>query len=77
MPLHYGKIFGIVALLTSLAFVLWQVGLGFFAGETFDKPAALPQAEPPLVQVAARLTRAVPWDRGSWCLAEAARSDAI
>ena len=51
MPLHFGKIFGIIALLTILAFVLWQVWIGFFAGETFDKPAALPQAEPPLVQM--------------------------
>lgn len=52
MPLHYGKIFGIIALLTILAFVLWHVWIGFFAGETFDKPAALPQAEPPFVQMA-------------------------
>ena len=52
MPLHFGKIFGIIALLTILAFVLRQVWIGFFAGETFDKPAALPQAEPPLVQMA-------------------------
>ena len=42
MPLHFGKIFGIIALLTILAFVLWQVWIGFFAGETFDKPANIP-----------------------------------
>ena len=52
MPLHYGKIFAIIALLTIVAFVLWQLWIGFFAGETFDEPAAPPHAELPLVQTA-------------------------
>jgi hypothetical protein len=57
MPLHYGKIFGIIALLTILAFVLWQLWIALFAGEAFEQKAT-PHAEAtpltqPLVQTAA------------------------
>jgi len=52
MPLHYGKIFGIVALLTILAFVLWQLWIAFFAGEAFDEKVSPPHAEAPLVGMA-------------------------
>jgi hypothetical protein len=52
MPLHYGKIFGIIALLTILAFVLWQLWIAFFAGEAFDEKVAPPHAEAPLVGMA-------------------------
>jgi hypothetical protein len=47
MPLHYGKIFAIIALLTIVAFVLWQLWIGLFAGETFDEKAIAPHAEAP------------------------------
>jgi hypothetical protein len=49
MPLHYGKIFGIIALLTILAFVLWQLWIALFAGEAFEQKAT-PHAEAPLTQ---------------------------
>jgi hypothetical protein len=52
MPLHYGKIFGIIALLTILAFVLWQLWIALFAGEAFDKKVAPPHAEAPLIEMA-------------------------
>ena len=52
MPLHYGKIFAIIAILTIVAFVLWQLWIGLFAGETFDERIAPPHAELPLVQAA-------------------------
>jgi hypothetical protein len=63
MPLHFGKIFGIIALLTILAFVLWQLWIAFFAGEAFDEKVNTPHAEAPILQIAhladgARLTRA-------------------
>jgi hypothetical protein len=45
MPLHFGKIFGLHALLTVIAFVLWLLWGSIFAGETFDKRAASPHAE--------------------------------
>ena len=45
MPLHFGKIFGLLALLTVIAFVLWLLWGSIFAGETFDKRAASPHAE--------------------------------
>lgn len=47
MPLHFGKIFALIALLTIVAFILWQLWLAIFAGETFDKAALLQQADPP------------------------------
>ena len=46
MPLHFGKIFALIALLTIVAFILWQLWLAIFAGETFDKAAELHQANP-------------------------------
>jgi len=52
MPLHYGKIFGIIALLTILAFVLWQRWIALFAGEAFDEKVSRPHAEAPLVEMA-------------------------
>ena len=45
MPLHFGKNFGLLALLTVIAFVLWLLWGSIFAGETFDKRAASPHAE--------------------------------
>jgi hypothetical protein len=45
MPLHFGKIFGLLALLTVIAFVLWLLWGSIFVGETFDKRAASPHAE--------------------------------
>jgi RmlD substrate binding domain len=47
MPLHYGKIFTIIVLLTIVAFVLWQLWIGLFAGETFDEKAIARHAEAP------------------------------
>ncbi|MGA8690280.1 MAG: hypothetical protein ACLQF1_02700 [Methyloceanibacter sp.] len=52
MPLHFGKIFAFIALLTVLAFVLWLLWGSIFAGETFDKKAALPDALPPVTVLA-------------------------
>jgi hypothetical protein len=52
MPLHYGKIFAIIAILTIVAFVLWQLWIGLFAGETFDERTAPPHAELPLMEAA-------------------------
>ena len=52
MPLHFGKIFIFIALLTVAAFVLWQLWLAIFAGETFDKHAELQQAKPPAILIA-------------------------
>ncbi len=40
MPLHFGKVFAFVALLTVAAFVLWLLWGAFFEGETGDDPAA-------------------------------------
>jgi hypothetical protein len=48
MPLHYGKIFAFIALLTIVAFVLWQLWIGLFAGQTFDDKAIAPHAEAPM-----------------------------
>ena len=36
MPLHYTKIFSIIALVTVVAFVLWQVWISVFEGQTFE-----------------------------------------
>ena len=61
MPLHFGKIFAFIALLTVAAFVLWQLWLAIFSGETFDKPAELLQAEPPATLLAfANLRHGIP-----------------
>ena len=48
MPLHYGKLFGLIALITIGAFILWQLWVAFFAGETVEapEPAALYQTLP-------------------------------
>jgi hypothetical protein len=48
MPLHFGKIFALIALLTIVAFVLWQLWLAIFAGVAFDKAAALHPAGSPV-----------------------------
>ena len=37
MPLHFGKIFGAIALLTVAAFVLWLLFTTFFATEQADE----------------------------------------
>src|SRR4029079_4825824 len=37
MPLHFGKIFGAIALLTVAAFVLWLLFTTFFATEQADQ----------------------------------------
>lgn len=37
MPLHYGKVFAAIALLTIAAFVLWLLFTTFFATEEADK----------------------------------------
>ncbi|HEX2447254.1 MAG TPA: hypothetical protein VHK26_03590 [Methyloceanibacter sp.] len=37
MPLHYGKIFAAIALLTVAAFVLWLLFTTFFATEQADQ----------------------------------------
>jgi hypothetical protein len=41
MPLHFGKIFALIALLTIVAFVLWQLWIAVFAGETVEKRTGL------------------------------------
>jgi hypothetical protein len=48
MPLHYGKLFGLIALITIGAFILWQLWVAFFAGETVEapEPAALIETLP-------------------------------
>lgn len=40
MPLRFGKVFALVALLTVAAFVLWLIWGSFFEGETVEEPAA-------------------------------------
>jgi hypothetical protein len=52
MPLHFGRFFAIIALVTIAAFVLWQLWRAIFAGETFDKPAGLRHTEPPVTLLA-------------------------
>jgi hypothetical protein len=37
MPLHFGKIFGAIALLTVAAFVLWLIVTTWFATEEADQ----------------------------------------
>ena len=70
MPLHFGKIFAFIALLTVAAFVLWQLWLAIFSGETFDKPAELLQAEPPatLLAFANQDTGSAVEDRDLWAM---------
>jgi hypothetical protein len=46
MPLHYTRIFSIVALLTVIAFVLWLVWISVFEGQTFDEATSAPPAPP-------------------------------
>jgi hypothetical protein len=50
MPLHYTKLFAIIALITIAAFILWQIWVGFFAGDTVEQPepAAFHHAIPDL-----------------------------
>jgi hypothetical protein len=52
MPLHFGKIFALIALLTIVAFILWQLWLAIFAGVAFDKAAELHQTNPPAAHLA-------------------------
>jgi hypothetical protein len=54
MPLHFGKVFGFIALLTVAAFVLWLIWGALFEGEeaTQERPAALPSVTAPAVQLA-------------------------
>jgi MFS family permease len=44
MPLHYTRIFSIIALLTVIAFVLWQVWIAVFEGQTFEEVTSTPSA---------------------------------
>ena len=44
MPLHYTKIFSIIALVTVIAFVLWQVWISVFEGQTFEEVTSTPPA---------------------------------
>jgi hypothetical protein len=44
MPLHYTKIFSIIALVTVVAFVLWQVWISVFEGQTFEEVTSTPPA---------------------------------
>lgn len=44
MPLHYTKIFSIIALVTVIAFVLWQVWISVFEGQTFEEVTSPPPA---------------------------------
>ncbi|MFO7478148.1 MAG: hypothetical protein R6X03_07375 [Methyloceanibacter sp.] len=37
MPLHFGKVFAAVALITVAAFVLWLIATTFFATEEADQ----------------------------------------
>jgi uncharacterized membrane protein len=55
MPLHFGKVFGVIALLTVAAFVLWLLWGALFEGEEADQehPASLPSVTAPAVQLAA------------------------
>ncbi len=48
MPLHYTKLFAIIALITIGAFVLWQLWVAIFAGATVEapEPAALHETVP-------------------------------
>ncbi len=41
MPLHFGKVFALIALLTIVAFVLWQVWIAVFVGELVETPTGL------------------------------------
>ncbi|ODA68084.1 hypothetical protein A7A08_01254 [Methyloligella halotolerans] len=41
MPLHFGKIGALIAIVTITAFLLWLMFGAFFAGETVDEDAAL------------------------------------
>ena len=47
MPLHFGKVFAFIALLTIAAFILWQIWVAFFVGESVEEPepAALYQGQ--------------------------------
>jgi hypothetical protein len=42
MPLHYTKIFAMVALVTVVAFILWQVWISVFEGQTFEEVTSPP-----------------------------------
>lgn len=44
MPLHYTKIFAMIALVTVAAFVLWQVWISVFEGQTFEEVTSTPPA---------------------------------
>jgi hypothetical protein len=46
MPLHYTKIFAVIALLTVIAFVLWLVWISVFEGQTFDEATSNPPQPP-------------------------------
>jgi hypothetical protein len=75
MPLHFGKIFGFLALLTVIAFVLWLLWGSIFAGETFDKRAAPRTPSWLSCRWRSRTRTLAPWGPGSWRSALVARSD--
>lgn len=41
MPLHYGKVFALIALVTVVAFILWQLWIAVFVGESVETPTGL------------------------------------
>jgi hypothetical protein len=55
MPLHFAKVFGVIALLTVAAFVLWLLWGALFQGAEVEQeqPASLPSVTAPAVQLAA------------------------
>lgn len=46
MPLHYGKIFALIALVTVFAFILWQLWVAVFVGESVDTKTGLDMMPP-------------------------------
>lgn len=53
MPLHYTKLFALIALLTIAAFILWLLWGAIFESEEFDQSAALPGSGQSAIQLAA------------------------
>jgi hypothetical protein len=44
MPLHFGKVFAAIALVTIAAFILWMIATAFFATEEADQQIEQGQA---------------------------------
>ena len=76
MPLHYTKIFSIIALLTVTAFVPWLVWISVFEGQTSEVGGGRHHhGSGRAVQRADRAGELR--DRLSWSLAPAAKSGSI